>query len=42
MEQEVAAWQEQRNQQKVTVELQFTNQVARVKLKRLYANLDLS
>jgi hypothetical protein len=42
MEQEVAAWEEQRNQQKATVEWRFTNQDARVKLEELYPNLDLS
>lgn len=42
MEQEVAAWEEQRNQQKATVEWRFTNQDARVKLEKLYPDLDLS
>lgn len=34
--QEVAAWQEHRDQMKATVDWQFTTQDARVKLKRLY------
>jgi hypothetical protein len=33
---EVAAWQAHRNQARVTVDWQFTNQEARIKLKRLY------
>lgn len=36
VEQEVAAWQERRNQQQVTIDWQFTAADARVKLKRLY------
>lgn len=33
---EVTAWQERRNNARVTVDWQFTNEEARIKLKRLY------
>ena len=42
MKQEVAAWEKERNQQKATVNWRFSNQDARVKLERLYPELDLS
>jgi hypothetical protein len=42
MKREIAAWQQERNQQKATVNWRFTNQDARVKLERLYPKLDLS
>ena len=36
---EVEKWQEQRNNKKATIDWQFTNEKARVKLKRLYPKL---
>lgn len=36
LEREVAAWQDQRNAQQVTIDWQFTTPDARIKLKRLY------
>jgi len=36
MKQEIATWQQQRNQQHATVDWRFTNLDARDKLKRLY------
>ena len=42
MKRETAAWEQQRNEQKATVNWRFTNQDARVKLERLYPQLDLS
>ncbi len=42
MKRETAAWEQQRNEQKATVNWRFTNQDARVKLERLYPPLDLS
>lgn len=36
---EVKKWQEQRNNKKATIDWQFTNEKARVKLKRLYPKL---
>ena len=42
MKQEIAAWESGRNDQKATVNWCFTNQDARVKLERLYPQLDLS
>ena len=42
MKREIAAWEEERNEQKATVNWRFTNQDARVKLERLYPQLDLS
>ncbi len=42
MKQETAAWEQERNEQKATVNWRFTNQDARVKLERLYPQLDLS
>ena len=42
MKQEVTAWQKERNQQKATVNWRFTNQDARVKLERLYPEINLS
>ena len=41
MKRETAAWEQQRNEQKATVNWRFTNQDARVKLERLYPPLDL-
>ena len=42
MEQEVEAWERERNTQKATVNWRFTNQEARVKLERLYPEINLS
>ncbi len=42
MKREIAVWEEERNEQKATVNWRFTNQDARVKLERLYPQLDLS
>ncbi len=42
MKRETAAWEQERNEQKATVNWRFTNQDARVKLERLYPQLDLS
>ncbi|MEO0924324.1 MAG: hypothetical protein AAFY63_00470, partial [Cyanobacteria bacterium J06643_13] len=42
MKRETAAWAQKRNEQKATVNWRFTNQDARVKLERLYPQLDLS
>jgi hypothetical protein len=42
MKGEIAAWEQERNQQKATVNWRFTNRDARVKLERLYPELDLS
>ena len=42
MKRETAAWQKKRNEQKATVNWRFTNQDARVKLERLYPQLNLS
>lgn len=39
MQQEVEAWEQQRNQQRATVNWRFTTDDARVKLKRLYPSL---
>lgn len=36
---EVAAWQQQRNQAQATVDWQFTTADARIKLKRLYPEI---
>lgn len=36
VQQEVAAWQQQRNQAQVSVDWRFTTADARIKLKRLY------
>lgn len=38
---EVAAWQEYRNNKEAKVNWQFTTEVARVKLSRLYPTLDI-
>lgn len=38
---EVAAWQRQRNQEKVTVDWQFTTADARIKLKKLYPTIQV-
>jgi hypothetical protein len=38
--QEVAAWERERNNQKVTIDWQFRTEDARVKLKRLYPTLN--
>ena len=42
MKKETNAWEKERNQQKATVNWRFTNQDARVTLKRLYPQLALS
>ena len=42
MKQETASWEKERNQQQATVNWRFSNQDARVKLKRLYPQLNLS
>ena len=39
LHQEVAAWQQRRNQAKCTVDWRFTTQEARIKLKRLYPSI---
>jgi hypothetical protein len=39
--QEVAVWEQRRNQAKCTVEWRFTTQEARIKLKRLYPSIQL-
>jgi recombinational DNA repair ATPase RecF len=36
---EVEAWQQQRNNKKASIDWQFTNEKARIKLKRLYPKL---
>jgi transposase len=40
MKQEIQAWQQQRNQQQATVQWRFTTQEARVKLRRLYPEVN--
>jgi len=42
MKQEIEAWERERNEQKATVNWRFTNQEARVKLERLYPDINLS
>lgn len=42
MKQETASWEKERNQQQATVNWRFSNQDARVKLKRLYPQVNLS
>ena len=39
MQQEVTAWQNDRNNKEATINWQFTNETARVKLKRLYPTI---
>jgi hypothetical protein len=39
MKQAVNAWQEDRNNKEVTINWQFTNHKARIKLKRLYPTI---
>ena len=39
MEEEVTAWQQDRNNKEATINWQFTNEKARVKLKRLYPTI---
>jgi len=39
LEREVAAWEQERNQQHATVQWQFTPDIARVKLKSLYPSI---
>ena len=39
MTSEVKKWQQERNNKKATIDWQFTNEKARVKLKRLYPKL---
>lgn len=41
LRQEVAAWEQRRNQAKCTVDWRFTTQDARIKLKRLYPSIQL-
>jgi DDE superfamily endonuclease len=41
LHQEVAAWQQRRDQAKCTVDWRFTTQEARIKLKRLYPSIQL-
>jgi transposase len=41
LHQEVAAWEQRRNQAKCTVDWRFTTQEARIKLKRLYPSIQL-
>jgi hypothetical protein len=36
---EIAAWEEQRNQKSHSVDWRFTNEDARIKLKRLYPSI---
>lgn len=40
MQAEVAAWQTSRNTKRATINWQFTNEEARIKLKRLYPTVD--
>jgi hypothetical protein len=40
MKSEVSAWQKARNAKEATINWQFTNKEARVKLKRLYPSTD--
>lgn len=40
MQREIQAWQQQRNQQQATVQWRFTTTDARVKLERLYPDID--
>lgn len=39
MKQEVEAWQNHRNNKKATIDWQFKNEVARIKLKKLYPSI---
>ena len=39
MQQEVIAWQNDRNNKEATINWQFSNETARVKLKRLYPTI---
>ena len=39
MQEEAKAWQEHRNNKKAVINWQFTNQNARIKLKRLYPTI---
>lgn len=39
LEREVTAWEQERNQQQVTVQWQFTSDIARVNLKSLYPSI---
>jgi hypothetical protein len=41
LKREVAAWEQKRNSAKVTIDWQFTTTHARVKLKKLYPNIQL-
>ena len=40
LREQVAAWQQRRNKQATAVNWQFTNEDARIKLKRLYPSID--
>ncbi len=40
MKEEVSAWQLHRNNKESAINWQFTNQQARIKLKRLYPTID--
>ena len=39
MKQEVEAWEQDRNNKEATIKWQFTNDKARIKLKRLYPTI---
>ena len=39
MKEEVEAWEESRNNKEATIDWQFTNDIARIKLKKLYPTL---
>jgi alkanesulfonate monooxygenase SsuD/methylene tetrahydromethanopterin reductase-like flavin-dependent oxidoreductase (luciferase family) len=41
MRQEIAAWQQERNQAQVTLNWRFTIDDARIKLKKLYPSLEV-
>lgn len=40
VERQVNAWQERRNNKKSNINWQFTNEQARIKLKRLYPSIE--
>ena len=39
LKREVQAWQNRRNQQRATIQWQFTTQEARIKLKKIYPTI---
>ncbi|HEX3643903.1 MAG TPA: hypothetical protein VHV10_21645 [Ktedonobacteraceae bacterium] len=41
VQEQVAAWQERRNQQQATICWRFTTADARIKLKRLYPSIEV-